>query len=183
MVRRAFGTFNAAIEAAGYTPLRPAPSRIRTPLVGGEEVLRAFQAWTARYGEPPTMADWDPYRARRLGQGWRVERYRQGDWPSARTVCKHFGNFTAAAKAAGLSPRRQGGIPWSVKAAQERNRTNLLEQRLADRAGVARQLLAARVAAVARARNAGDTVVLRASLIQLASTALNWADDLDDHHT
>ena len=92
MVRCSFGTFNSAIIRAGHIP-RPVPSRLAGRFASPDEVLLAIQAWAARYGEPPTMADWDPYRARRQGQEWRVTRYEEGDWPSTRSICRHFGNI------------------------------------------------------------------------------------------
>jgi len=107
MLRTAFGTMTKAVTAAGLTS-RPAPRRTRTKLRAPEEVLDAIRAWTSRYGEPPTMADWDPFRARSAGHLWRVRRYQAGDWPSAKTVCHHYGNFGQAVAAARLEPRPQG---------------------------------------------------------------------------
>ncbi len=179
VVRRAFGTFNAAVLAAGYEP-RPAPTRIRSALVDRTEILRAIQAWTSRYGDPPTMADWDTYRARRLGQTWRISRYSAGDWPSLRTVCAHFGNLSNAIRAAGLDPRPAGGEPAATRLARQANRQILKHERTLDAAAIAPQLLAGRLSAVARARKDNDLTVLRGSLIQLASAALNWADHLED---
>jgi hypothetical protein len=66
-----FGSFNVAIEAAGLQP-RPAPTRLRPNLSGPEAIVDAFVEWVRRYGDVPTMADWDPARARRLGQDWRI---------------------------------------------------------------------------------------------------------------
>ena len=107
MVRRQFASFNEAIEAAGLRP-RPAPSRVRQNLSGPKAILDAMIEWTRRYGDIPTMADWDPSRAKRLGQTWRIARFYQGDWPSARSVACHFGSFANAAADAGLVARRPG---------------------------------------------------------------------------
>jgi len=68
MVRAQFESFNAALEAAGLTPRR-APTRVRANLSDPRAVLEAMVEWTRRYGDVPTMADWDPVRARRLNQG------------------------------------------------------------------------------------------------------------------
>src|SRR5215217_388883 len=104
MVRWRFGSFNAAVRAAGLRP-RQAPLRLRPNLTGPEAILEAIVEWTRRYGDVPAMADWDPVRARVLDQEWRIPRYQNGDWPSARSVAHHFGSFTAAVSAAGLVPR------------------------------------------------------------------------------
>jgi hypothetical protein len=175
-VRLAFGTFNAAIIASGHEP-QQAPSRI-TGRFNREQILEALQEWAARYGEPPVQADWDPYRARCIGQEWRIGRYEQGDWPSARSVCRHFGRFSNAISAAGLEPRSQGDRPLPETPARRRLRRIVAEHRRSD-AGGGPGLLAARLTAVAHARKAGDLLILRGSLIQLASAALSWADRLN----
>jgi hypothetical protein len=71
-----------------------------------DEVIEALQRWTAIYGEPPRGIDWDPSRARRLGQRWRVDRYRTDRWPTLPIVQRQFGTWSAALSAAGLRPRR-----------------------------------------------------------------------------
>ncbi len=81
MVRRRFGTFNAAIRAAGLEP-RGCPPRQKAHLSGPDQVLAAIVEWTRRYGAPPSQTDWDSARARRTGQTWRIARYEDGDWPS-----------------------------------------------------------------------------------------------------
>jgi hypothetical protein len=72
-----------------------------------EVILEAIRRWTDLYGTPPTMADWEPSRARQKGQDWRAERWQRGDWPTARTVRTHFRTMSAAVRAAGM-PARQG---------------------------------------------------------------------------
>ena len=89
MVRAYFKHFNAAVEEAGLPPRR-GPSRVAARLAGSEAILAALVEWTRRYGDVPTMADWDPHRARSLGQKWRIARYHQGDWPSARDGSQPF---------------------------------------------------------------------------------------------
>jgi hypothetical protein len=71
-----------------------------------DALLEAIRRWADEYGAPPTVADWEPSRARRAGHEWRAARWEQGDWPSARMVRNHFGTMSAAIRAAGLVPRR-----------------------------------------------------------------------------
>jgi hypothetical protein len=71
-----------------------------------EAILEAIRRWADLYGAPPTMADWEPSRARRLGQDWRAGRWQSGDWPTARLVRTHFGTLSAAVRAAGMPARR-----------------------------------------------------------------------------
>src|SRR5205085_12332045 len=99
-----FGSFNTAVTAAGYVP-RPAPSKVRANLIGPQDILDAIREWVRRFGDVPAMADWDPARARRLKQDWRIARYHDGDWPSVRSVAYHFGSLSKAIEAAGLQQR------------------------------------------------------------------------------
>ena len=121
IVRGHFGTFNDAVRRAGLQPRR-APARLRPNLTGPEAILEALVEWTRRYGDVPAMADWDPVRARRLGQTWRIARYQEGDWPSARSVAHHFGSFAAAVTAAGLVPRPRSSTAEARADARRRNR-------------------------------------------------------------
>jgi hypothetical protein len=95
-----------------YRVKRRAPGRSRrqarlVPEERAAAVLDAIRRWNELYGEPPTLADWEPARARERKQEWRIERYEAGDWPSARVVRYHFGTLTAATEAAGLKARRR----------------------------------------------------------------------------
>lgn len=171
-VRRRFGTWNAAIRAAGYEP-RPAPTRIRQHR-GTEGVLAALREWQERYGAPPTMADWEPARARRLGQDWRAERYAAGDWPSMRTVRHHFGTLTAAVGAAGLTPAPRGRRTSTARLVQR----EAWERRAHSPADAT--AVAAAIRALAAARRSADTYGLRGALIDLGVAALAWAEKLPD---
>jgi hypothetical protein len=173
IVRGRFETFNAAVCEAGLTP-RQAPRRLAAKLAGPSAVLDAMIEWTRRYGDLPTMADWDPYRARRLGQDWRIARYHQGDWPSARSVANHFGSFSAAATAAGLVPRTRGR--GQVDRGTEQAANRLAVARAAARSrhpGITDLAMSLRVLAAARRRQ--DPVSVHAALIDLAGAALAWA--------
>lgn len=172
MVRGRFGSFNAAVLAAGLRP-RTAPTRLRPNLTGPDAIVEAIVEWTRRYGDIPTMADWDPVRARVLGQVWRIPRYHDGDWPSARSVAHHFGSFAAAVSAAGLVPRPRSSTREEREQARRLNRLAVAGARSerADARG-----LADAVRAVAASRQAGDPVALHAALMDLAAAALAYAE-------
>jgi hypothetical protein len=174
MVRWRFGTFNDAVRRAGLVPRR-APARIRPNLTGPEAILDAIVEWTRRYGEVPSMADWDPVRARRLGQVWRIARYHDGDWPSARSVANHFGSFRAAVGAAGLVPRARSSSREERDTARRFNRMAVAAARGADRSADPGGLADA-VRAVAASRSAGDPVALHAALLDVATVALAYAE-------
>lgn len=74
-----------------------------------ETIIEKIQEWVARHGEAPSSADWNPSLARWRAQEWRIERYRDGAWPSTNAVKRHFGgSFDAAVRAAGLEPAKPG---------------------------------------------------------------------------
>jgi hypothetical protein len=74
-----------------------------------ETIITKIVEWHDRHGEPPCSADWNPSLARWRAQEWRIERYRDGRWPSTNAVKRTFdGSFDAAVRAAGLEPRRPG---------------------------------------------------------------------------
>jgi len=50
------------------------------------------------------VADWDPARAVRIDQRWRVDRVNAGSWPDASVVRAAFTTFKPAVEAAGLTP-------------------------------------------------------------------------------
>jgi hypothetical protein len=176
-VQTAFGTFNAAIAAAGFTPNRGAgPPKRR--LTGPDQVVAAIVEWTRRYGEPPTQADWDTSRARRLRQHWRIERYRGDDWPSLNTVIRHFGSLGDAVRAAGLQTRAPGVHGATTRTLRGQNLLAIVGTRAAAHADVDAAVLARRITAVAAARREPGEPRLRLALIDLAAAALRWAEDL-----
>jgi len=87
----------------------------RTSSYSRAAIVSAIRRWVNLYGEVPRTIDWEPSRARRLGQEWRAQRFEGGAWPSVRVVCKQFTSFNSAIEAAGLTPRL----------APERQRPNL----------------------------------------------------------
>jgi hypothetical protein len=170
MVRCEFGRFNDGLQEAGLA-VRQAPKRTTPNLAGPDAILVAIREWSRRYGDVPAMSDWDPVRARRLGQEWRIARYRSGDWPSARSVARHFGSFRAAVTAAGLVPRDRATSAAAREADRRFNRIAVATVAALQRAdGIA--ALAAAVRAVAAARSAGDPVGVHTALIDVAAAAL-----------
>lgn len=176
MVCAAFPSFSAAVEQAGLKPRR-APSRLRANLSDPTAVLEAIVEWTRRYGDVPGMADWDPARARRLNQDWRVARYRLGDWPSVRTVAHHFGSLSAAIAAAGLTPRPRASQHADRRAERAANRHAVARLRSVERApGITD--LADCLGELAGARKAADPVAIHSALVDVAASALAWAGTL-----
>jgi hypothetical protein len=85
-VLRHFGSWNAALEAAGLRPqLHSAWSRT--------QIVEAIRAWVDRTETMPTHSAW---RHRPSAE--------EPDRPTAHTVIKHFGSWEAALRAAGLEP-------------------------------------------------------------------------------
>src|SRR5436309_9547643 len=109
------------------------------------------------------MADWDPARARRLEQDWRIARYRQGDWPSVRTVAHHFGSLSAAITAAGLTPRARASQHADRRAERAANRHAVARLRAVGRQPGMSDL-AACLGGLADARKADDPVAVHAAL-------------------
>lgn len=77
-----FGGWNKLLEAAGVEVIHPS----WTP----EQILAALRAYAQEHGRPPAKQEleWPPT-----------------GYPSARTVRRHFGSFTAGLQAAGLRSR------------------------------------------------------------------------------
>jgi hypothetical protein len=175
MVRRQFGTMGEAVSAAGLRP-RPRPVRPRGRVFSREDILGAIREWERLYEEPPAMTDWAPARARRLGHEWRAQRYYAGSWPHLTTVLKQFGTFNAAVKAAGLQPRPRGRHSRAESALHPRTQEWVTSQLAATDGSLGSGVLAARVRAVAEARQHGDIAALRGALVDLATAALSFAD-------
>lgn len=68
-----------------------------------DEIIGAAGEWAHRYGESPTVSDWNPALLRaRGGRPDALARYLDGDWPSTATVQRRFGSWNAMLAAAGL---------------------------------------------------------------------------------
>ena len=173
MLTKRFGTFNAAVAAAGFKPRR-SPARVRANLAGPDAVLDAIRAWVKLYGDVPTLADWDTARARRLGQEWRVVRYQDGDWPSARTVIARHGSFSAAIRAAGLAPRAPGEQYGDRRPVRTQLRL-LVARELSRTAEPGLEGFAASLRSLAQARRHENPESIHGALIDVAASALAWA--------
>jgi hypothetical protein len=99
------------------------PSRPK-PRWTDERILAAVVGWTAETGEPPRSYEWSPGTARSLGlyteraARWEREWPR---WPATDTLRYHFGRFSQALEAAGLSARPlvfELSLPERVEAAR-----------------------------------------------------------------
>lgn len=56
------------------------------------ELIACLREWEAIYGTVPTVADWEPSRARRAGREWQAKRFEAGGWPSMSVVRREFQN-------------------------------------------------------------------------------------------
>jgi hypothetical protein len=180
MIEAQFGSLNAALAAAGLA-IRAAPIKLAANLTGPRAVTDAIRAWVRMYGEVPTLADWDPARARRLRQGWRIARYNQGDWPSARAVQARFGSMSKAIEAAGLPPRPVGSHGSSRADERRSSRESLvkvLASTYADRP-TDPDTLAMALRSLANARRIGDPTAIHSALIDIAARALALAEHAD----
>jgi hypothetical protein len=178
MVSRQFGSLTAALIAAGLPARRP-PVRTAANLTGPDAVLDAIQQWARRYGTVPALADWDPSRARRLGQDWRIARYYRGSWPSTRTVMHHFGSMSAAIEAAGLPPRRVGGhgAPEASAASRAREAAARQMRKLqAPSSGSDSAALVESLRRLSAARRRQDPIAMHTALIDIAGAALAWTE-------
>jgi hypothetical protein len=81
-VIRRFGSWNAALQAAGFNRPRP-------PTVSDDQIIAALQAYHRRHQISPMRSDWQ-----HVGS------------PNSATIEKRFGSWNAALAAAGLPPRR-----------------------------------------------------------------------------
>ena len=149
-----------------------------------EGILEAIRRWAGRYGEPPTVADWDPTRANRIGQEWRAERFHAAEWPSADIVRAAFRTFNAAVEAAGMTPqptpRRAPPRVATRRLGTRTRRRGSCEQARADARWRGPEQIADQLRAVSGARRAGDPDALRAELVRLAGRVLAWADALPE---
>ena len=106
-VHRIFGSWNAAIQAAGFEA-RPQRYQVGHPGYTPtrwtrEKVIAAIKTWAKRHGAPPKLSDWQ-------GIG------RDAPHPSAPTVLRVFGSWNAGIEAAGFEPRmrRSAHVRWHV---------------------------------------------------------------------
>lgn len=79
-----------------------------------EAIIAAIQLWARKYGDPPSLADWNVSQVRDvLRDEKRVARYeresRAGACPGFTTVIHEFGSWNAAIAESGFEPRPPHG--------------------------------------------------------------------------
>jgi hypothetical protein len=82
LVTKRFGSWDAALRAAGLSAAQPRHHW------SGEQIIRALQAWTTAHKRPPTSSDW---------------RHATSDHPGRVHVWRRFGSWEAALTAAQLT--------------------------------------------------------------------------------
>jgi hypothetical protein len=131
------------------------------------EVLDEIRRPIDLYGEPPTMADWDPYRAWRIGQAWRIRRNAEGDWPTTQTVGNKFGRLSDVVAAVGFVPRRQGQQRPGVRSALDEDlKRHLGRVRALPAESTGPDQLANALRQVALARPLSESGDLRGTLVE-----------------
>jgi len=79
-----------------------------------DRIVRAIREWHKLMGRAPTVPDWSPAHADEGHPGAVRFLAEPGRWPSAATLREHFGSFSAALEASGVSPARRGArIRWT----------------------------------------------------------------------
>jgi hypothetical protein len=92
-----FGTWNAAIRAAGLTTVGPGNRRVTDPheldrsrYWNEKRIVVSIRLWAVRHGRPPYLDEW---RCAAPGR------------PCVSTVKRRFGSWNSAIEAAGFAPR------------------------------------------------------------------------------
>jgi hypothetical protein len=149
-----------------------------------DAIVTAARRWEQEMGRPPTEVDWNPAHARNLmlklhariqTHVERIQAYEGDDWPSSWTARREFGSFNAMLEAAGFESRAPGRQPRDLDPKRERE----LRQHGQFDGPVTPAVLAVKLRKLAEARQANDQWALRASLYELAATAIAWVDQLD----
>lgn len=174
MVTGHFQSLSAALKQAGVRQRRGLQRGVSSA-ENSQAVLDAIRKWVVLYGAVPTLADWDPSRARRVGQDWRIARYYQGDWPSSRFVISRFGSMSSAINAAGL-PARPHGHHGGGQLARNSSARLASALHLGGDVEPDAPALARAIRDLAEARSKQDPVAVHRSLIEIAAVALAWAD-------
>jgi hypothetical protein len=107
VVQRTFGSFSAALRAAGMEPAT-------TRWTGPDHVLEALRAFGAVTGRPPTMSELGKRSNPDPATGTALP-----CMPGPKIVRQHFGTIEAACKAAGLGPTRKWDRDRIVTAIQD----------------------------------------------------------------
>lgn len=108
VVYRVFASWPDALTAAGFPP---PPLPVMRP--GGwdqQSILGAICAWQDRFGDPPTVLDWNPALARRQGRDEAADLFdrERPRWPVQACVQHHFGTWNRALAEAGCRTTQTG---------------------------------------------------------------------------
>jgi hypothetical protein len=114
--RTIFGAEREKVEEPRCASCSAAHRRVWT----SERILETIRAWAAEHGEPPAMADWNPWASEHAyGDAERAQRarlgLRDGHHPSATHVVYAFGTWSAALEAAGFEGRAAHGGGGNVR--------------------------------------------------------------------
>lgn len=136
-VFRAFGSWNAGIEAAGFTP-RPQYGTSETNSANRkrkaiprkqinssrerywtrERIIQRMRDYYKQYGVPPTSSEW--LQPCEIVNGYRI-------WPTTGSVQKEFGSWSNGMKVAGFKPRTKYTSKRDRK--EEKRKRELKEKR------------------------------------------------------
>lgn len=149
-----------------------------------ERVIAAVQEWAREYGKPPTSTEWEIGKPAKYAQAalakaqlWheKAARFERGTYPSNDTCRRLFGSFNGALQAAGFTGRPEGRTPRTLT---DEHRKQLRSRRQGFIAGA--DQLATSIRDVMAARAAEDRLSLRSALLDLAATAMAWAETIPD---
>jgi hypothetical protein len=104
-----------------------------------EAILRALRDWTEEVGRPPRRQDWcgeQPHNAQAAQRKWMRE---HPYWPSSSCVAAHFGSWSKALHAAGLTTRSlafEDSVAERVKTARRLRGDGHAIRAIADQLGV-----------------------------------------------
>jgi Homing endonuclease associated repeat len=96
----------SALARDAPTIYQPRERKSRPGTWTDERIIAALRDWFGAFGETPRSYEWSPSSAevpRPKTVEW-MRRYPR--WPSTATVCRHFGSWSRAVRAANLPPAR-----------------------------------------------------------------------------
>lgn len=135
------------------------------------KIRNAAERWRELYGQAPRPIDFNPTDAKRFGDPDAAERFRDGHYPSSKTVVKEYGSWDQALKAWGMVAAPSAPLPRQAEA-------ELADlEKIGMRASP--ELVVTRIRAWGRARREGTIADEAAELRLLAAAALGHAIQLE----